>query len=166
MDTNFETYVSRINYTLEHLIAPEIESDYMQGEIFAIMELLNQLVPRLEYRHDLLLEDIDRMKGIIDTVIKAFSRSNIEVPEEIEAAVKIETQGITGKPLKEIYDQLESIASEAIDLLHKNKNRIENAQEFEKNILQQVTQGIFRDISLFRPEIIFEKAEQYQQKEE
>ncbi len=165
MDTNFETYVTRINYTLENVIVPQIQSDFIRSQVFAVMELLHQLTSRLEYRHELLLEDIERLRGIIQTVIKTFSKHKIHIPEDILSETDIQAHEIYGKPLMAIHDRLEVAVGNAINLFYKNRDQIKNPREIEHHILVQISSGITRDVTLFKPEMMHELSEKYQKKE-
>ncbi len=166
MDTNFETYVTRINYTLENLIAPQIQSDFIRGQVSAIMELLNQLTSRLEYRHELLLEDIERFRGILQTVIETLSNHKIHIQTDLLRQAEVQTIGKYGKQLRDIYDRMEAAASNAINLLYENRDKIKNAKEVEHHILRQIASGIIRDVMLFKPEMMVEVAKKQQQKGE
>jgi len=165
MDTHFETYVTRINYTLENIIAPQIQSDFIRSQVFSVMELLHQLTSRLEYRHDLLLEDINRLKGIAQTVIETFDKHNIPIQKELLNRVDVQMMGKYGKQLREVHDQMEITASQAIDLLYENRDKIKNAKEVEHRILKQITEGIIRDVMLFKPEMMHEVSKRLQEKE-
>lgn len=151
MDTNFATYVTRINNTLEKSIAPYLQTDFQRQQVIAVINLLNQLNPRLEYRHDFLLEDIERLRGILKTVIRAFQEEDIPFPEDLLSVSKVDTGGLCGTPLKELHDELEVTVSRIIHLLYENKNQLKDLKTIEQSILEQITQGIMRDIMLFAP---------------
>ena len=50
--------------------------------------------------------------------------------------------------------------------LYENKDRIQDPGKVVHHILTQITNGIIRDVMLFKPETMFEVSRKYQQKEE
>jgi hypothetical protein len=50
-DTPLATIVERINRALENVVAPEVKSTIVRGQLFAVVELLNQLPGRFEYKY-------------------------------------------------------------------------------------------------------------------
>ena len=99
-DTPLATIVERINQTLENVIAPEIESTIVRGQLFAVVELLNQLQGKYEYRHDLMVQDIQVGRQMLATLIEAFEKAGVETPQAISTATQeIDLFGMSGDQL-------------------------------------------------------------------
>jgi hypothetical protein len=164
-DTPLTTIVERINQTLENVIAPEIESTIVRGQLFAVVELLNQLQGKYEYRHDLMAQDIQVGRQMLATLIDAFEKSGVETPEAISTATReVDLFGMNGDQLREVRSGVEAAVSAALDLLDANRSGIEQAERVEKAVLGQLGQNIVRDMMLFRRQR-FDKISQRVQEE-
>lgn len=150
-DIPLTTIVERINQTLENVIAPEIESTIVRGQLFAVVELLNQLQGKYEYRHDLMVQDIQVGRQMLATLIEAFRKAGVETPEAISSAAReVALLGMSGDQLREVRSGVEEAVSAALDLLDANRPGIEKAEQVEKAVLGQLGQNILRDMMLFR----------------
>ena len=164
-DTPLTTIVERINQTLENVIAPEIESTIVRGQLFAVVELLNQLQGKYEYRHDLMVQDIQVCKQMLATLMDAFEKYGVETPEAISSATReVDLFGMSGDQLREVRSGVEAAVSDALDLLDTNRSRIDQAEQVEKAVLGQLGQNILRDMMLFRRQR-FDKISQRAQEE-
>ncbi len=164
-DTPLATIVERINQTLENVIAPEIESTIVRGQLFAVVELLNQLQGKYEYRHDLMVQDIRVGGQMLATLIEAFEKAGVETPEAISTATReIDLLGMSGEQLREVRRGVEEAVSAALDLLDANRSEISEAEKVEKAVLGQLGQNILRDMMLFRRQR-FDKISQRAQEE-
>ena len=147
------------------MIAPEIESTIVRGQLFAVVELLNQLQGKYEYRHDLMVQDIRVGRQMLATLIEAFEKAGIETPESISTATReVDLLGMSGEQLREVRRGVEEAVSTALDLLDANRSRITEAEKVEKAVLGQLGQNIFRDMMLFRSQR-FDKISQRDQEE-
>ena len=165
MDTPLTSIVERINHTLENVVAPEIESTIVRGQLFAVVELLNQLPGRFEYRHDFLVQDIHVGKQMLATLIDAFENAGLETAGEIPAAAgKVDLLGMNGDQLRAERTRVEEAVSAALDLLDAHRARIAQAEKVEKAVLGQLGQNILRDMMLFRRQR-FDKISQRVQEE-
>ena len=88
MDTPFPSIVDRLNHTLENVIAPEIDSPIVRGQLFAVVEILNQIQGRFDYRHDFMIQDIQVGGQMLATVIEALNKAGVAVPEAISGAAE------------------------------------------------------------------------------
>jgi hypothetical protein len=150
-DTPLATIVDRINQTLENVIAPEIESTIVRGQLFSVVELLNQLQGKYEYRHDLMVQDIQVGRQMLATMTEAFDKAGVETPDAISTATReVELLGMSGDQLREVRSGVEAAVSDALDLLDANRAVIKQAETVEKAVLGQVGQNILRDMMLFR----------------
>jgi hypothetical protein len=165
MDTPFTSIVERINHTLENVVAPEIESPIVRGQLFAVVEILNQIQGRFDYRHDFMIQDIQVGRQMLATLIEAFEKDGVETPEAIsEVAEEGAPAGMSGEQLREARSRVEEAVSAALDLLDAHRSEIAQAEKVEKTVLAQLGQNILRDMMLFRPQR-FDKISQRVQEE-
>ncbi len=151
MDTPFTRIVEGLNHTLENVIAPEIESTIVRGQLFAVVEILNQLQARFDYRHDLMVQDIQVGRQMLATLIEALEKAGIEMSEEVSTAVEgPDLLGASGEQLREERSRVEAAVSAALDLLDAHRSDIPEAEKVEKTVLGQLGQNILRDMMLFR----------------
>lgn len=83
-----DDYFNRIYYTLENVIAPDLESDFARGQVYAIIVLLGSLCKKIEYKHELILEEINTGTDIIAAIIKVLKDAGIETPGEVLSFMK------------------------------------------------------------------------------
>jgi hypothetical protein len=164
-DTPLTTIVERINHALENVIAPEIESTIVRGQLFAVVELLNQLQGKYEYRHDLMVQDIQVGRQMLATLIEAFEKAGVETPETISTATReVDLLGMSGDQLREVRGGVETAVSAALDLLDASRSAIAEAESVEKAVLGLIGGNILRDMMLFRRQR-FDKISQRAQEE-
>jgi len=165
MDTPFASIAERINHTLENVIAPEIESPIVRGQLFAIVEILNQIQGRFDYRHDFMVQDIQVGGQMLATLIEAFEKAGVETPEAISSETReVDLSGMSGDQLREVRSRMEAAVSAALDLLDANRSGIEQPEQVEKAVLGQLGQNILRDMMLFQRQR-FDKISQRVQEE-
>lgn len=77
-----DDYLSRIYDTLENVVAPEIESDFARGQVFAAIALLSSLSKKIEYKRELILAEVNAGTEIISVIIKVLNGAGITPPAE------------------------------------------------------------------------------------
>lgn len=152
-ETPIDTILGRINDTLENRIAPELVSPVLRGQVIAVVELLNQLAGKVEYRRDLLTEDIERARETIAMLLDVFDAARIAVPDELRAAAApFDPATAIGGELLEARRRARASISTALELLDANRARVADADAVESRVLDRLQQGVMRDILLFRPQ--------------
>ncbi|MEW6441129.1 MAG: hypothetical protein AB1640_09380 [bacterium] len=168
METPLKTFVERISHTLENVVAPELSSPMVRGQLFAAVELLNQLPGRFEYRHDFLVQDIGAGRQMLATLTEALRGAGLEMPEEISAAAAAAAPDLTGASGEQLWEgrtRLEAAVSAALDLLNAHRAEIADAAAgAERAVLALLQQGALRDLMLFRRQR-FDKISQRVQEE-
>jgi len=153
IDTPLPTIIDRLTHTLEHTIAPEIASPVVRGQLFSVVELLNQLLGKIEYRHDLVLADIDRGQQTLALLIPVLTEARVDIPEEIAAAGQpADRSRVVGDDLLAARRRTEAAVSAALDLLDRHRAAIPEADQLEARVLGMLQQGVMRDLMLFRPQ--------------
>jgi hypothetical protein len=154
METPLQRIVERINNSLENVIAPQIASTIVRGQLFAVVEILNQIQERFDYRHDLMFQDIQVGRQMLATLTEAFAAAGVETPEGISAAAREAepAAGASGGELREARSRVEAAVSDALDWLDAHRARIPEAEKAEKTLVGQLGQTVLRDMMLFRPQ--------------
>ena len=80
--------LKRISYALEHIVTPEIESDFIRGQVLAATFLLDQLTDRIEYKSDLLRMEIEMNSTTIEKIVSILEEKKVAVPDEIKTCLK------------------------------------------------------------------------------
>jgi hypothetical protein len=165
MDTPLTRIVERINHALENVIAPEIASPVVRGQLFAVVEILSQIQGRFDYRHDFMVQDIQVGRQMLATLIEALGNAGVDTPEAIStAAEEVDRVGMSGEQLRASRSRVEEAVSAALDLLDAHRAEISEAEKVEKSVLEQLGQNLLRDMMLFRPQR-FDKISQRVQEE-
>lgn len=165
MDTPFPSIVERLTHTLENVIAPEIESPIVRGQLFAVVEILNQIQGRFDYRHDFMVQDIQVGRQMLTTLIEALEKAEVGIPETISSTAKeVDLLGMSAEELRASRSRMEEAVSAALDLLDAHRSAIPRAEQVEKAVLGQLGQNLLRDMMLYRPQR-FDKISQRVQEE-
>ena len=102
----------------EQLSGITVESTIVRGQLFAVVELLNQLQGKYEYRHDLMVQDIQVGRQMLATLLEAFEKAGVETPEAISTATReVDLLGASSDQLREVRSGVEAAVSAALDLL-------------------------------------------------
>ncbi len=149
LDMPFSRIIEGLNYSLENVIAPEIESPIAKGQLFAVVEILNQIKGRFDHKFELVVEDIKVSQKALATLIETLSAASVEIPSEYHSNTEaIDLAAMTGEELREKRNQLEIIVSGALDLLDAHRADIPDAQKVEHAVFMQFGATIFRNMLL------------------
>lgn len=146
-----EVYLKRIFYTLEHVIAPEVESDFARGQVFAVISLLEQLGSQIEYKRDIIEKDMKTGAGILREVVSALKDAGAEPPSELAKYMDgLESGGPVSLAAR---DRLEEMISLAIDFFHEKGSKLESqkASEVDGLVRDFITKTATRDLGLLKP---------------
>lgn len=148
-------YFKRLTDALENVVAPEIESDYVRGQVFAIVDLIRQLVDRIEYKQELIAQEIQITSDSIKRMIKALTEANCAIPEEIKQFISSLEDGSAGKSLA-VRNKTDEMFCKALELFHGNLGKIppETAKEVDKAIRDNILKVVGRDLGLLKPPMI------------
>lgn len=152
MDMPIKDYIKRISYALEHAVAPEIESDYIRGQLLAAVFLIDQLTDRIDYKPALIKQDIDSSAETIKTIVNSCGQKAGEVPEEISAFLEELDKDDYEINLK-FRERCEGILSLAIEYFFNSKDKLEPAEADDLNgaIIKKLMKTATRDIGMLKP---------------
>jgi hypothetical protein len=152
MFTSAQEYLQKITHTLEHVIAPQIESDYLRGQLLAAVFLLDQLMDRVDYRVDLLAQEIEGSCETILRIVEALDEGGGEVPTDLRAFVSEIGEGERGGDLA-FRNRCDQMLCSAIDSFFASRDKLDpvSARTVDGAILGHLTQIAGRDMGLYKP---------------
>lgn len=153
IDTPLATIFARIGDALEHRIAPELDSPMLRGQVLTVVELLAQLAGKVEYRRDLLLDDIERARQVVALLVGVLDDTGVAVPDDVRAAAaSFDPASAPGDELLVAKRRAKARASEALRLFESVRADVADAGDVESRVLALLAQGAMRDIMMFRPQ--------------
>jgi hypothetical protein len=150
-----DLYLKRIMHTLEQVVAPEIESDNVRGQVFAIIDLIKQFTDRIEYKQSLITQEIDIGHQLIKRILNTIEPAGCPAPEELRAFLKELDEGAAARniPLRNRVDEMFCVA---LNLFHDNSNKLDAAaaKELDAAIREGIMKIAGRDLGLLKPPMI------------
>jgi hypothetical protein len=147
-----EEYIKRITYALEHVVLPEVNAEFARGQLLAAIFLLDQLIDRVDYKADLVSQEIDMSCDTIKKIIDGVAAKVGDKPDELEVFLgELEKEGY-GKDLK-FRDQANEMLCKAIDFffVHRKKLDPDVAHEINGVILEHFSMISSRDLNMMKP---------------
>jgi hypothetical protein len=154
MYVSTDVYIKRINHTLEKVVAPEVESDHARGQVFAVINLLEQLASMIEYKRELFAQELMMGKQALDEIAGALSGAGVELPEDIQSFIA-EFDSKADADLA-ACGRMDKMISAGIELLRERKDKMdgENADRVDKKVRGYITKLATRDLGLLKPPAI------------
>jgi hypothetical protein len=152
MFTSTQEYLQKITHTLEHVIAPQIESDYLRGQLLAAVFLLDQLTDRIDYKADLIAQEVGSGFETIEKVVQALDDRGVEVPGDLRAFVSEIDEGERGADLA-FRSRCDQMLCSAIDSFFANRDKLDPASvhAVDGAILGHLTRIAGRDLGMYKP---------------
>jgi len=150
-----DLYLKRLMNTLEQVIAPEIESDHVRGQVFAVIDLLKQLSDRVEYKQFIISQDIEIGRDLIQRILDAFEGAGCATPDDLRAYIGQMDNGAAGKGLA-LRTKVEEMLCAALNYFHDNINKLDGnaAKELDRVIREGITKIAGRDLTMMKPPMI------------
>lgn len=147
-----EEYLHRITHALEHVIAPLIESDYGRGQLLAAVYLLDQLTDRIDYKQELIQQEIETGCEIIRKIVDSIEERGGETADDLKAFLG-ETDWENCAPNLAFRGRCDEMLCSAIDSFYANRKKFDpaSAHTMEGLILGHLTQIASRDMGMFKP---------------
>jgi len=147
-----EEYLYRITHALEHVIAPLIESDYGRGQLLAAVFLLDQLTDRIDYKQELIQQEIETACETIRKIVDAIEERGGETPDDLKAFLG-EVEGEAPPRDLAFRSRCDEMLCSAIDSFYANRKKFDpaSAHAMEGLILGHLTQIASRDVGMFKP---------------
>jgi hypothetical protein len=147
-----EEYLYRITHALEHVIAPLIESDFARGQLLAAVFLLDQLTDRIDYKQELIQQEIETACETIRKIVDAIEERGGEPPDDLKAFLG-EVEGEAPPRDLAFRSRCDEMLCSAIDSFYANRKKFDpaSAHAMEGLILGHLTQIASRDLGMFKP---------------
>ncbi len=150
-------YFSRIFHTLEHVVAPDLESDFARSQVFAVIALLGSLGKKIEYKQELIAGEINAGMEIIGAIADVLKGADLDVPAEVLTFMKESKDNkrkVDIKSINKVNDHFRCI----LDFLFVNKEKIDQAtfNEVDAKVRKYVHDISLRDVG-FMPAMSFDK---------
>ena len=147
-----EEYLHRITHALEHVIAPLIESDYGRGQLLAAVFLLDQLTDRIDYKAELIQQEIETGCETIRKIVDAIEERGGEAPGDLKAFLGETGRENCAQDLA-FRSRCDEMLCAAIDWFYASRKKFDptSAHALEGLILGHLTQIASRDLGMFKP---------------
>ena len=147
-----EEYLLRVTHTLEHVVAPLIESDFARGQLLAAVYLLDQLTDRIDYRAEIVEQEIETTRETTRKIVDVIEEKGGQVSDDLRAFVR-EAGGEDCTRDLAFRNRCEEMLSAAIDSFFANRERFDpaSAHATESLILGHLTQIGSRDMGMYKP---------------
>ncbi|HUT56091.1 MAG TPA: hypothetical protein VM658_22055 [bacterium] len=148
-----DAYLRRLMQTLEKVVAPEIESDQVRGQLYAVVDLINQLSAKIEYKPGIIGQDIKDGREIMKTLLSAMESAGIETPAELSAFFSELESAAPALPLK---FKTEEMVCATLDHFHARKDKLgqAGAAALDKKIREYLLKITTRDLGLMKPPML------------
>jgi len=147
-----EEYLRRITHAMENVIAPLVESDYGRGQLLAAVFLLDQLTDRIDYKAELIKQEIEAGCETIRKIVDALEQGAGEVPEDLKTFLgEIDREGCTQDLA--FRGRCDEMLCSAIDAFYANRKSFDpaSAHAMEGLILGHLIQIASRDLGMLKP---------------
>jgi hypothetical protein len=145
-------YLHRIAHALEHVIAPEVDSDFLRGQLLAAVFLLDQLTDRVDYKADLIEQEIEGACRTVRQVVEALGEGAGGVPDRLRAFLReIETGGCA-RDLA-FRSRCDEMLCSAVDAFFAGRDKLDpaSARDTEGVILEHLARVASRDLGMVKP---------------
>ncbi len=151
MYMSVDAYIKRLQAALENDIAPAIVDDKVRGQVFAIVNLLDQLATRVEYKLSLINEDVQKNTEAAREVSDSLVAAGVDVPPELQSL--LERSDSAESFDMALHADSEKALAMAIELFfaYRHIYSLEAAREVDRRIRDHLTKVATRDIGLTKP---------------
>jgi hypothetical protein len=149
MDYTTDLYLKKIKYTMENVIAPAIDDDFARGQVFAVLNILEGLGKKIEYKQDLINTEIKVSAGVLLKLAPALVEASVKLSDELTDFSKALKNDGPGADL--LYrNKLDEMLSQAINLFFQNRNKLDGDKKtsLDEAIRESITKIATRDIGL------------------
>ncbi len=143
-------YLQRITHAIEHVIVPQIESDFLRGQLLASVFLLDQLTDRIEYKADFIGVEEDLSRDTMKKIVTVMEEKGIRTPDDIRTFIQVH-DGACEKTL-EFRDRCDEMFCTLIKFFFAHKEKLDEdvAHEIEGLIIEYCSTINSRDLGVFK----------------
>jgi hypothetical protein len=147
-----EAYLKRLQNALEQVVAPEIEDDAVRGQLYAVVDLLNQLGNKIEYRRDLIAVEVKAGAAMLKRLLSAMEGAGVGSPPEGAELCQALEAGAREVDLK-LQREVEEALCRGIDHFYAQKHRMgqELAASLDRELREYMLKTATREMGLVKP---------------
>ena len=108
--------------TLKSEIIPRLDDEFARGQAYAIIDLINNLQPRIDWLITPLYEEVRAQRQLLEQLQAVFATASIRIPITLQAAV-IEP-GMPAHALEQLRNALDNQICMAIDWLAQRRAQL------------------------------------------
>jgi hypothetical protein len=145
---SLERTIDAITYVLTHEIVPRVDDAFARGQALAIIELLRNLGPRLEWSHTVLWQQIEAQEAALRRVAELCA-------DEAQKPPVVEPQAFSGehpsgRELEQYRDRLDEQISSTLVWLDavRDRHAARGASEIEATLRRYMNEQLQRDMTL------------------
>jgi hypothetical protein len=148
MNNSLNRLIDGIIIALEREIIPRIDDAYARGQAFAVMDLLRNMRPRLEWSRELTLTQIGLQEAALERVDDLCRGQAERPPAYAPAAANSIT--LDTKQLEERRDRLEAEVCGVLKWLTEHRSALEAtvAQAVEDTLTNYMREAVKRELAL------------------
>jgi hypothetical protein len=147
-----EAYLKRLQNTLEQVVAPEIEDDAVRGQLYAVVDLLNQLGGKIEYKRDLIAAEINAGQTMLSRLLGEMERAGVASPEALSGFAAELSRGERPFGLN-LQQEIEENLCRALDHFHASKNKLgpELTARLDRELRDYMLKTATREMGQLKP---------------
>ena len=144
-------YLKRITLTLEQVVAPKVESEFERGQLLAAVFLLDQLADKVDYKDELIDQEIKLCCATIKEIAGVFQQYGLDIPDDLKSFLEKLDQEGAGKGL-EFRGHCNRMLSAAIQSFFTHKDKLDPAvvHKIDGIILGQFKTIGLRDMGMLK----------------
>ncbi len=148
-------FVDRINHTLEQVIVPKLDDPFARAQAYAVVEMLNQMVGKIDYKPEILKQQIEANRKKLEEIADKIKAAGLGLPEDLDEYLKRDVyEGLlSGAQWLRARDESDAMLCKAIDAGMDAKDKLgpEAYHELEQGLLKFFTNTSYRDIGMMKP---------------
>lgn len=148
MNNSLNRLIDGIIIALEREIVPHVDNAYARGQAFAVMDLLRNMKPRLEWSREVILAQVGLQEAALERVERLCSGQAIRPPAMPPAPAPANTLG--ADKLEAWRNQLEAHVCELLRWMDGQRARMEKATAaaVEKTLTDYMREALKREMAL------------------
>jgi hypothetical protein len=150
MNTSIETYLEKVSSALSEWVLPEVKTEHARSQLQYTIELLSLLKKMTDYRIEYFQKDYQWSKEIYAIAESQLKNIGVNVGDELKTGPAVEeaTHDCSECTMQERAMKMKEASAKALDLLYKEKNKIDNFDVIEKEIYDVLLPWAIRDITV------------------
>ena len=148
MNNSLNRLIDGIIIALEREIIPRVDDAYARGQAFAVMDLLRNMRPRLEWSRDITLAEVGLQEAALARV-EELCRTQAERPPAWKPPAAV-ASGLSTHELEQRRDRLETEVCNVLKWLAEHRAALEPAaaQAVEETLAGYMRAAVKRELAL------------------